>query len=193
MNWPDDAARLIYLVVLAAFIATYFLSDLRNRLNQTLQMVAVWALIFMAAIAAYSFRDLVGGQLFSSSPQVGAGGFSIQRQDDGHFYLILQANGQDVEFVVDTGASDIVLNQGDAAAIGIDVNRLDFAGQANTANGVVRIAEARLATLIAPGMELYDVRVSVNGGELDKSLLGMSYLNRFRGIAIEGDVMTLTP
>lgn len=180
-------------MVLAAFIGTYLFSDFRNRLNQSLQIVAVWTLIFMAAIAVYSFRDLVGGQLFSSSPQLGEGEFSIQRQEDGHFYLVLQANGQDVEFVVDTGATDIVLNQSDAAAIGIDVSRLDFSGQASTANGVVKIAEARLSSLTAPGMELHDVRVSVNGGELDKSLLGMSYLNRFRGISIEGDVMTLTP
>ena len=193
MNWPDDVARLIYLVVLAVFIATYVLSDARNRLNQTLQMMAVWALIFMAAIAVYSFRDLIGGQIFSSSPQLDAGGFSIQRQEDGHFYLVLQANGQDVEFVVDTGASDIVLNKTDAATLGIDVERLDFSGQASTANGTVKIAEARLVTLSAPGIELHDVRVSVNGGELDKSLLGMSYLNRFSGIAIEGNVMTLTP
>ncbi len=193
MNWSDDTARLIYLVVLAAFIGTYLFSDFRNRLSQTLQMVAVWALIFMAAIAAYSFRDVIGGGMFTSTPQLAEAGFSVQRQEDGHFYLVLQANGHDVEFVVDTGATDIVLNQSDATAIGIDVSRLDFVGQASTANGTVSTAEARLDSLNAPDLELRDVRVSVNGGQLDRSLLGMSYLNRFSGISIEGDRMTLTP
>jgi aspartyl protease family protein len=37
-----------------------------------------------------------------------------------------------------------------------------------------------------------DVRASVTEGGLDGSLLGMSYLDRFARIEIEGDVMRLT-
>ncbi len=194
MDQSNDMVRLIYLGILVVATASYFASDLRSRLNQTLQMIAVWTLIFMAAIAAYSFRDLIAGEVFTSTPRLAdGGGVSVTRQADGHFYIVLLANDQDVEFVIDTGATDIVLSQTDAAKVGIDFSRLEFLGEASTANGLVKTAAARLDSLVAPGLTLNDVLVSVNGGELDMSLLGMSYLNRFTAIAIEGDKMTLTP
>ena len=37
-----------------------------------------------------------------------------------------------------------------------------------------------------------DVPARVNGGELDISLLGMSYLDRFRSLRVEGDSMYLS-
>ncbi len=194
MGGQTDTARLIYLGILAAVTITYFLSDFRNRLNQSLQLAAIWGLIFLAAIAAYSFRDVISGEIFSSSPRLAAGGeLSIRRQGDGHFYMNLQVNGRDVTFVIDTGATDIVLTQGDAKRVGIDLARLEFIGEASTANGRVQTAEVFLDSLAAPGIILNDVRVSVNGGPLDASLLGMAFLNRFQKIAIEGDLMVLTP
>lgn len=191
---PDETARLIYLVVLGAMLIGYFASDFRHKLNQNLQMAAIWLLIFMAAIAAYSFRDVIGGEIFRATPVAGAeGGIGIRRSEDGHFYMVLQANGQNIEFVVDTGASDIVLTQDDARMAGINMAALSFSGEASTANGIVPIADARLDSLNVPGFFLNNVLVSVNGGDLDRSLLGMTYLNRFSKIAIEGERMVLTP
>ena len=62
-----------------------------------------------------------------------------------------------------------------------------------TANGTVtgapvRLDEVRLGTIV-----LRDVRASVNGAAMNRSLLGMSFLGRLGGYQVTGDRMTLTP
>ena len=63
----------------------------------------------------------------------------------------------------------------------------------NTANGQVTGAPVRLASMGVGPIVFRDVGASVNGGKLDRSLLGMSFLNRLSGFEIEGDRMTLRP
>ena len=56
-------------------------------------------------------------------------------------------NGEPVRFMVDTGASDIVLSLRDAERVGLDPGALDFAGRAMTANGPVGTAAVRLGVV----------------------------------------------
>ena len=53
---------------------------------------------------------------------------------DGHYYLSVDINGAPVNFVVDTGATDLVLTRKDAARVGLDPDSLIYQGRANTAN-----------------------------------------------------------
>jgi len=74
--------------------------------------------------------------------------------------------------------------------LGFDLGTLVFAGQSQTANGVVRTArvqlvDVRLGPFLDPRIGAY-----VNEGEMDGSLLGMDYLGRF-SIEIAGDRMIL--
>jgi aspartyl protease family protein len=194
MDGPDDIARLIYLVLLGAMVVFWFASDYRQKLNQSLQMAAIWLLIFLAAIAAYSFRDVIGGEMFPAQARLDeSGAIVLQQQSDGHYYLTLKANSQDIRFVIDTGASDIVLSGPDAETAGLDLSALAFNGEATTANGIVRTARARINELTGPGITFKGVAVSVNGGELDTSLLGMSFIDRFRSVNIGNGNMTLVP
>ena len=98
-----------------------------------------------------------------------------------------------VQFVVDTGASDMVLTRSDARRLGIDPAGLAYVGQAQTANGVVQTARVRLHDVRLGTTTLPEVGASVNAGQLDTSLLGMSVLRRFSKIEIAGDRMILTP
>ena len=116
----------------------------------------------------------------------------MPRGRDGHYSLTLQINGVDVDFLVDTGASQVVLTQQDAARVGLNPDKLAFIGTAFTANGEVRTAPVRLDTVDLGGIRDTRVRASVNGGEMSGSLLGMSYLNRFDSIEIRGDRLILT-
>ena len=116
----------------------------------------------------------------------------MPRGFDGHFYLVLKLNGKAVEFVVDTGASEVVLTKEDAARAGLDLDDLVYTGRAFTANGPVRTAPARIAKVDLSGITDTNLRVSVNEGEMDGSLLGMTYLRRFEKIEISGDTLTLT-
>jgi aspartyl protease family protein len=140
---------------------------------------------------AYGFRDPLELALFPArGVQVGEA-IELRRGADGHFHADLGINGRRVRFMVDTGASDIVLSRSDAAAVGIDVDSLDFGGRAQTANGMVATAPVRLGSVRFGDMLDTGVPAQVNGGELDTSLLGMAYLDRFARIAISGDRMRL--
>ena len=176
----DDKAYLFYLVILLAMVALWFLYDRRETISQSLQQALIWGLIFVGVITAYGFKDVFQSQIFPSSAiQNGKESVTLSRANDGHFYATLEVNGEDVEFVVDTGATSIVLSKSDAQVIGINTSNLNFLGQSYTANGVVETAEVRLNHIVLADITFYDMRASVNGGDLHQSLLGMDYINLF--------------
>jgi aspartyl protease family protein len=189
----DDKAYLFYLLLLLIFICGSFLYSRRESLGQSVQQALIWALIFVGAITAYGFKDVFMAQIYPSSARVnGVGSVTLSRANDGHFYANLNVNGRDIEFVVDTGATAIVLSRTDAEVIGINTNNLNYMGQAYTANGIVKTAFVELGIVRLGNIIDYDLPASVNGGELFGSLLGMDYLNLFSEFKINGDTLTLT-
>jgi aspartyl protease family protein len=106
--------------------------------------------------------------------------------------MTLDINDVPVKFVVDTGASDMVLTLKDAERVGLNRADLQFFGRAMTANGEVRIAPVRLDKVSVGGLSDMRVSASVNEGEMTQSLLGMSYLQRWDRIEIVGDELILT-
>lgn len=101
-------------------------------------------------------------------------------------------NGVRTEFLVDTGASNVVLSRADAEAAGIAVDTLAFTGRAQTANGLVRTAPVNIDTLMFGGIQDDDVRAYVTDGDLFGSLLGMDYLSRYESIEISRNRLILT-
>ena len=108
------------------------------------------------------------------------------------YYLTLKVNDADVRFVVDTGATDIVLSRDDAVRAGVDVDTLDFLGRASTANGEVSTASVRLDRIALGPVEDRNVHAVVTSGEMFGSLLGMGYLQHWGNISIAHDTLTLT-
>ncbi|MFK5997513.1 MAG: TIGR02281 family clan AA aspartic protease [Rhodobacterales bacterium] len=190
---PDNKAYVFYLGILLLFIGSSFLYTRREKLSQTLQQAMIWGLIFVGAIIAYGFKDVLKSQIYpSQAVQTATGSITLTRARDGHFHAALSVNGRSVDFIIDTGASGVVLSKQDAQRIGIDVKNLNYLGTANTANGAVRIAFIKLGVVKLGNFVDYDVTASVNDGELFGSLLGMDYLNRFSEFKINGDTLTLT-
>ena len=182
----DDWARLVYLGLLLLFLAGL----LRSR--RAFCDLAIWLLIIAMAVIAYGFRDTLRDELLPASMvERPDGAIELRRRSDGHFHAEAMVNGVPVRFLVDTGASDVVLSADDARRVGLDPEGLDFVGRARTANGVVATAPVRLDSVEFGNYLDRGVGASVGGGALDVSLLGMSYLDRFASISIEGDRMTL--
>ena len=190
-----DIASIFYLTLLGGALLAYLLLSNRAGLGTTLRHAVLWGLIFIGVAAAYGlWQDVFPDR--TAAVVTGEGQIAIPRARDGHYYLTLEVNETPVRFVVDTGATDLVLSQRDAAAAGLDPGSLAYLGQARTANGVVPIARVSLDQVVLSegGMRIEDRRVPafVNQGELDTSLLGMAYLERFARIEIESGRLILT-
>lgn len=178
-----DIGRLIYLALLGAALLMWFVTHNRQSLGKTLQQVMAWVFIFVGVIALVGLWEDIRSSV-GPAPQMSVTGNSVEvpRAYDGHYYLPVLVNGELITFLVDTGASQIVLNAQDAKRAGIDPDQLNYFGRALTANGEVRTAPVRLETLTIGPITDQNVSAWVNEGELDKSLLGMEYLHRFSSI-----------
>jgi clan AA aspartic protease (TIGR02281 family) len=102
----------------------------------------------------------------------------IEAGPHGHFQVEAVVNGVPIDFMVDTGASHIVLTLEDARKLGFSGRNLDFTYEFESANGVVRAAPVELREFRVGQFQLYDLEAFVNGGPLPISLLGMSFLER---------------
>jgi aspartyl protease family protein len=186
----DDLGRLAYLGLLLASVGGWVIVEFRSRLGEAARMALAWGLIFLGVAAGYGvWKDLrrdIRPEQTALSDRV-----EIPRADDGHYYLRLNVNGRDVDFMVDTGATNIVLSPDDAQTIGIDLASLAYLGQAETANGVVRTARVRLENVTLGPFEDSDIPAYVNEAAMQGSLLGMDFLGQF-SIQITGDKMVLT-
>ncbi|WP_377504914.1 TIGR02281 family clan AA aspartic protease [Octadecabacter sp. R77987] len=188
----DQTARFIFLALLGLAIAGGYLVQHRKEMGKVAQQAAVWVLIFVGMIAAVGLWGDIRDDIMPRQSAFAGGITEVPRQRDGHFYLTLDVNGQPIEFLVDTGATQVVMTQRDAEIVGIDLDSLAYLGTAYTANGPVDVAAVRLNTVTLGEIEDRDIRALVNAGDLDQSLLGMSYLDLFERIEITGDALILT-
>ena len=189
----ESLASLGYLALLLVALGGAYLASHRQSVGKSLQMALVWGMIFLGCMAVYGLwgdisRDY-GRNSLPITQQDGA--IALPRAPDGHYYVTAEVNGAAIDFLVDTGASDIVLSRADAARIGFDLEKLAFLGSARTANGVVPIAYSRLKAIQRDPYLDQGLSVAINGGEMEKSLLGMSYLGLFGRIEIAQDQLIL--
>jgi aspartyl protease family protein len=99
--------------------------------------------------------------------------------DNGHFFADADINGRSVSVMVDTGASIVALTYEDAQTAGLSVRDSDFTQQANTANGIAKMAPVTIDRLSIGGVEVRNVRAAVmESGKLNQTLLGMSFIKK---------------
>lgn len=187
----DQIASLTYLILLAAVLGGYFLISNRRNMGKMAQQAALWVFIFFGTIVAVGLWMDIRDDLDPRQSVMQGGAIEVPRSPDGHYYLTLEINGAPVRFVVDTGATEMVLTQEDAARVGIDTDTLFYTGRALTANGMVETAPVRLERVALGGIVDQGVRAVVNGGDLFESLLGMGYLNRFDRLEISDGRLVL--
>jgi aspartyl protease family protein len=175
----DDFGRMAYLILLLLAILGWAYVEYRGRMGFAMRAAAAWVMIFVGVAAGYGLWVDMQDRM---SPVIDAttGTVALPRQADGHYYATLRLNGTDIAFLIDTGATQMVLSQDDAARLGIDPASLEFRGEAQTANGIVRTARVVLPVVEFGPFRDEDVVAYVTEGAMDGSLLGMSYLGQFR-------------
>ncbi|WP_448501123.1 retropepsin-like aspartic protease family protein [Sphingomonas sp.] len=115
---------------------------------------------------------------------------TIARSTDGMFYIGADVNDRPVRFLVDTGASLIVLRRSDAVAIGLNP---DAAPTRNlrTAGGRTAMPVLRLDSVAFAGRSLRGLEAAIVDDAMGVSLLGQNALSRLERIAIEGDTLSI--
>ena len=177
-------------------------------LGWAVRQVVIWSIVAGLGFAAYTYRDVLFGpqapeesQEQRTAKQTAKGSrkasppasraLTIRASAGGHFVVEADVDGADIRFMVDTGATEVVLTPEDAARIGFDLRARHFTRQFNTAGGVVRAAPVTLRRLRIGQLVLRDVEAWVNEAPLFVSLLGMSFLKRLDGYEVEDGKLIL--
>jgi aspartyl protease family protein len=117
----------------------------------------------------------------SPAVQDNSGSMVIKAGAGGHFRVEARVDGRRLDFVVDTGASQITLRESDAARLGIHPTPRDYSIKISTANGEGRAALVQLGMVEVGNVVVRDLPALVTPDEaLSVNLLGMSFLSRVR-------------
>jgi len=112
----------------------------------------------------------------------------LNRNKAGHYVTSGTINGQAVEFLLDTGATDVVIPIGLANKLGL---RSGHKSQAITANGTIVVYSTEIGQLSIGQINLTDIRASINPAmNTSGILLGMSALKQIEFIQ-RGNQLTL--
>src|SRR5471030_718732 len=79
----------------------------------------------------------------------------------GHFKADARIEGRHIDFMVDTGASLVIIRETDAAQVGIRPMRSDYTRTVSTANGQAKAAPAKIERIEVGGITVYDVQALV--------------------------------
>jgi aspartyl protease family protein len=133
----------------------------------------------------------MGQSIASAGPTSERPKIVLTADSKGHFITTGQMNGATTTFLVDTGATTIAMSKAEAKRLGISfVNARR--GISSTANGEVAYYQIKLDTVKIGDVTLHQVEAAViDGGGMDITLLGMSFLNRL-DMKRSGSTLTLT-
>ena len=116
---------------------------------------------------------------------------SLYADQAGHYFGNLSINGASLKYVVDTGATTVALNSGDAKFAKIDYEKGEKVIM-STANGNVSAYLVHINTLKIGTIVLNDVAATVSEGDSPPFvLLGMTALNRM-SMKNENSILTLS-
>jgi len=187
-------------LVTAVAIGSIIILSLRLQVGEFLRYGLIWGGIVAALAIVYAYRhDISSVAERVAAAAIPGRGYSsgeamiFERGPNGHFRVEAQVKGERITFLVDTGASNVILSRADAKRIGIEPEEKDYFERYYTANGVVMAAPVLLEELEIGSIRVAKVRASVTQSDLGVSLLGMSFLNELSGFEIKEDRLILRP
>lgn len=206
----NEQIRLVYGVLLLTLVASGFAMGWTGGASLALKQALIWTGLLVVTLTLYAYRYEFMGMAFRvagvtlptvpmSAPPTATpaartphGTVYLSAIEGGHFLADAAVNGTHVRFLVDTGASMVALSAFDAQRLGIDLEKLDFDITVSTANGETKTARVTLDELSIGSISRKKVRASVAlDGDMDISLLGMSFLNSIGSFEMGDGVLIL--
>jgi aspartyl protease family protein len=193
--------RAVYLAVLAAGLVIAGTGRLLLRGgHKTLAHTAAWLGTIAGLATAYGFRDqaaviiqdLRTEMSEKFAPSVASGAAVLSRDWDGHYLAEAEVNGVEMTLMIDTGASMVLIPFEQAAALGINLDTLEFSMPVTTANGSTTVAPIQLSSIRVQHIAVFDIHGAVaQPGRLKTGLLGMSFLEHLAETSFRGDHLIL--
>ncbi|WP_421593406.1 retropepsin-like aspartic protease family protein [Shinella sp. M27] len=199
----NDFGRLVTLSAIGTMMGAGILAS-RRQWGESLRQAAIWLLIILALATGYLYRfdlqqvgnrltaGLIPGRAVVTTGTNGEQILVVHKGVSGHFETDVSIDGTPLRMMVDTGASSIVLTYDDAMRLGINPDNLVFSIEVSTANGRAMAAPVTLRQVaIGPIMRGTIRGMVTQAGQLDQSLLGMSFLETLGSIEITRDELRL--
>ncbi len=189
-----DKAYLVRGIVILALVSAGIVYGRRIHLREAVRNALIWAGVLLVLAIGFAYQDEIKAVALRLRSEL-IPGYAVQSDaqelvltegEGGNFYVYGAVNGQPVKFLIDTGASEIVLSPGDATRLGIDTNALDYNRTYQTANGTGLGAPCEVKSLEIGAIALSDVPVSINKADMGESLFGMTFLKRMASVEIRG-------
>lgn len=199
MNIGEDGPSLIWGVTCAVLLIAS-LAARRLPIGQLAKMALAWIAIFAGLFAIFSFRpeiltvwNRVKAEFAGTANQsVSNETIVLTRRDDGHFWARMKLNGNDVDFMIDSGATVTAISREVADENSVEIDD-GFPVIISTANGQITAQRASARTLELGPIRLTDHAMTVSDNLGETNLLGMNFLDRLSGWTVEKDTMTLRP
>jgi aspartyl protease family protein len=154
-------------------------------------IIAAWVLLLL--LLTWFFNDRLDAQRnpnrqLASATTGAVPEVRLERNRFGHYVASGTINGQPVEFMLDTGATDVSIPAAVADRIGLQRGRRAWY---QTANGTIAAWQTTLDEVQLGPLRLGPVAASINpkGGD-DAVLLGMSFLRQL-DFSQQGNTLTL--
>ncbi len=193
-RWMSPAINVGFAALIGASLLSRGL-----KLGQAVRYVAIWGLIAGVLGLGFVYRQDAMDAFYrvrsalvpSYAMPAGANTVVLSENQDGGYQVVAQVNGRPITFMVDTGASDIVLSPADAQRLGADLGALKFDRHYETANGGGLGADWKVQNLTIGPIKLSDAQVSINQAPMSRSLLGMAFLRRLASFEFKGGQLIL--
>ena len=198
MNIMEDGPSLIW-GVMCILLLVSSLAARRLPLGYIAKAGLAWIAIFAALFAIFSFRfefiniwERVKADISGTAGQsISGDAIELSRQDDGHYWIMVDINGRPVRFMVDSGATMTAINAATAQEVGVETDGYPII--LSTANGRVAAKRATVGSLAVGPHKIENHSVVVSDSFGDVNLLGMNFLNSMQSWRVEANVMILQP
>lgn len=188
-----DNASIVQTLLILAMLSSGLLYARQTDWGRAARAAGLWLVVITALVLGYAYQDpLMNVAMHLRSQLVpgyavatGERELTISESDGGSYLVFGTVNDVQIRFLVDTGATDIVLSPSDARKAGIDTGALRYERPYATANGIGYGATVTVDRLTVGAITLSHVPVSVQQAEMGVSLLGMDFLRRLKSYAVQ--------